>query len=253
MFSQPGAWIAILCLILSAIGWYRSGDLIRHEAPIIAGILVYFGIGTLDIVIALSEWSPRAEVTAQVWNVVGAGVVAYFLGGWAGRRRNAEPRSAQTDESARAERISRLFSRVGWLGIAVLLYVTRAPLLTGANRESSSGYLTNLALIIVPAFLLRFAARRGRLNRLDYGLLCLAAFLLLVTGYRTYTLVLGLSVGALMLLDASSRRQRYKIVAATAALGLTVGVAFGYWRFTREANESGRSWSASWSGRTIRT
>jgi uncharacterized membrane protein len=173
--------------------------------------------------------------------VVGAGALAYVLGAWVGRQVKGDTRPPVTDADAsnRAGHASRLFSRLGWLGIVILLYVTRAPLLTGANRESSSGYLTNLALIIVPAFLLRFAARRGGLGRRDYGLLCLAAVLLLVTGYRTYTLVLGLSVGALLLLDATSRRQRIRIVAATAALGLTVGVAFGYWRFTREANDSG--------------
>jgi hypothetical protein len=239
VLSQPGAWVAMICLVIAAIGWYRSGDPIRHETPIIAGILVYFGIGTLDIVLALSEWSPRYSVTSRVWSIVGAGVLAYLIGGWLGRRRPTALPDAQPGETERAEQSGRVLSRIGWVGIALLLYITRAPLLTGANRESSSGYLTNLALIIIPAFLLRFAARRGRLTRTDYGLLGLAAFLLLVTGYRTYTLVLGLSAGTLLLLDAASRRQRLRIAGAILALGMTVGVGFGYWRFTREGNESG--------------
>jgi hypothetical protein len=60
-----------------------------------------------------------------------------------------------------------------------------------------------------------------------------------MTGYRTYTLLLLLSVAVLRYVEVPSRRHRLLIVGLGLGLALVVGVGFGYWRFLREGNESG--------------
>lgn len=220
--------------------WVRDRQLLRHDAIVLTGILLYFFLGTLDIPLFSSDWSPRLAVTQRVWLVVAVGVWGYLLGAGLGRAYAARHRNPREIPGQRLVTDSRGIEIVGWMGLVVLLAVYRAPALTGANREVESGYLTTIALLLVPAYLLRLAATRGVISRWVWARIFVAALGLLLSGYRSYALVLLLGLGVVWILQPRSALQRVRAAVLGAVILLSVGVGFGYWRFQREDNESGR-------------
>ncbi|HKE91587.1 MAG TPA: hypothetical protein VKB45_14740 [Gemmatimonadales bacterium] len=223
----------------SLVGWARSRAVVRHEAIILVGVLVYFFIGTIDLIGDTSEWSPRAQVTDRVWELVAVGVWGYLAGAWAGRMRGRFVRARPHVTVDRLIADCRKLEVVGWLGLSVLLLIYRAPALTGANREVQSGYLTSLADLLLPAYLLRFAAARAAPARGVWVGAALAGVALLVTGYRSYTLVLWFGLLVVWLVQPRSVVERVKALMIGCVLMLTVGVGYGYVRFLREGTESG--------------
>jgi hypothetical protein len=238
--AEAGRWLACAACAVALIGWWRARTVLRHDALILLGILLYFWIGTLDLVLFSEDWSPRVQVTQRVWTVVAIGVWGYLAGAWLGRRRR-EPRDARREvPRSRLLTDARTLEILGWVGLATLLLVYRAPALTGANREVESGYITSVAQLLIPAYLLRFAADRAAVSRWVWVRAIVAGGGLLASGYRTYTLVLLLGVLVVWAIQPRSIAQRVRAAVVGGLLLLVVGVGFGYWRFLREGNESGQ-------------
>ncbi len=220
--------------------WVRARALLRHEALVSLGILVYFVLGTLNIELFSDDWSPRLSVTQRVWLVVAIGVWGYLLGAWVGR---FQARRALRARDASPERLTtdgrRLFL-VGWIGLIALLVLYRAPALTGGGREEQSGYVTAIAQLLIPAYLLILAASRARVGWRVWCGAFLAGLGLLASGYRTYTLVLLFSMALVWFIQPRTAFERLRASLLCVGLFLTIGVGFGYWRFLREGNESGQ-------------
>jgi len=233
-------WLAVAACAVAVVGWARSRSILRHDAIILTGILVYFLVGTLDLIAGTGEWSPRVEVTQRVWQVVALGAWGYLVGAWLGRshsRRRGERGTVAPVDRLVAD--SRKLEVVGWLGLALLLLIYRAPALTGSNREIESGYLTSISQLLLPAYFIRFAAQRSAPPRAVWARAVLAGLGLLVSGYRSYTLVLWFGILLLWFIQPRSTLQRIRAMGLGGALMLTVGIGFGYLRFLREGTESG--------------
>lgn len=234
-----------LIAIAAVAAWMRSRDALRHDAIVLSAIAVYFGIGTIDVDFPLAEtWSPRLAIPAEVWSVVFTGALGYFIGSLVGRvhaRRRRSPTQDGNRLHATALHDGRVLSVIGAIGIVGLLVLYGSPVLSGGDREGTSGYLVTVAMLIVPGMLLAVAGKRHDVFSARKWLSVVAASLgLLLTGYRTYTLMLVLSVAILYFVQPTSRRQRVTLVALGLVAALVVGVGFGYWRFLSEGNESGR-------------
>jgi Putative O-antigen polymerase len=223
-------WLSFIACAWALYQWVRTREVLRHEALILVGVSVYFSLGTLNLLL----------FTQRVWLVVAVGVWGYFLGGWAGRRSARRDRDGDAVGPNRLLTDGRVLEVIGWFGLALLLLLYRAPGLTGANREAESAYLTSLAQLVIPAYLLQVAARRGGIPTSLWVRATVTGLGLLVSGYRSYTLVLWLSLLVFWLIQPRQALQRVKAVLLAGFLALTVGVGFGYWRFLREGNESGQ-------------
>jgi len=233
-------WLALAACCIACLGWARSRTLLRHEAIILCAVLVYFFIGTLDLIVDSGEWSPRVDVTQRVWQVVALGTWGYLIGAWLGRWRGR--RIGERAGTAPARRLvadSLKLEVVGWVGLALLLIIYRAPALTGSDREIESGYLTSVAQLLLAAYLVRFAAERAAPPRGVWLRAVLAGLGLLVSGYRSYTLVLWLGLLVLWFVQPRSVWQRVRALALGSGVLLTVGIGFGYLRFLREGTDSG--------------
>lgn len=238
MNMASGLVVAIVVVLVALRNWWVSGRSLRHDGVILTAILLYFSVGTVSLAVVPAGWSPRYVVNPRVWNVVAFGVVAYLIGAIVGRRIRVRPLA---DEPARERTLMRAASTLmatGFVGLVALTIASRAPLITGAEREGASGYLTAWALLTVPGVLLRFAARTAAWTRRDYALLAASAMGLLLTEYRTYALLLGLAVAVLGFLATKSRRRRWGIVLGGGMLAVLLGAIFGYVRFVRQADEA---------------
>jgi len=233
MLAAAGCLVALL-------QWARARALLRHDALVSLGILAYFLLGTLDIELFSADWSPRLNVTQRVWMVVAIGIWGYLLGAWVGRAHARRAPSARDGPSERLVADSRLLEVVGWVGLVALLVVYSAPALSGANREEQSGYVTTVAQLLIPAYLLRLAASRALVPRGVWVRACLAGLGLLASGHRTYILVLMLGLAIVWFVQQRTVLQRVRAAVLCLALFLAIGIGFGYWRFLREGNESGR-------------
>jgi hypothetical protein len=224
---------------VALLAWMRSREMLRHEAIVLTAICLYFGVGTIDIPMPiLDEWSPRIAIPPEVWSVAGIGSVSYLISAMFARRL-ARRKAVVFSQSSAAEQRSRILRLVGWAGLGILLVLYGAPALTGADRERSSGYLVTIAMLTVPGILLSVARWPARAALNDLASVALTASLFLLTGYRTYSLLLLLSVAVLRYVQVPSPRRRALIVGVGLGAALVVGVGFGYWRFLREGNESG--------------
>ena len=238
-----GQLVCGLAALAALVAWARSPRALRHEGVVLPAILIYFSIGMLDFDMPLLDvWSPRLYIPPAVWNVVGVGSLAYLAGAWVGRWRAAAPatESGAPAESARAmDRLGTVLLRIGWFGLGALLLLFGSPLLTGADREHSSAYLVTLAMMVVPGGLLRVAAWGERVPWRTWVPVLASIVALLLTGYRTYTLLFALAVMVLRLVRPRPWRQRAILVAGGLVVAIAVGAAFGYWRFLRDGNASG--------------
>jgi len=238
VFTTPASYVVLGTFLLALLGWHRGKELLRHDALLLGGILVYFGIGTVDLHLTPYEWSPRFVIPAAVWTVVAWGSVGYLVGAWVARHRPMESGRGNVDgddgEAVRAR--GRALRIIGWISLAILLATSGAPAVSGANRERISAYWTALALLVVPGTLLTLATTAIRPRRWGWAPPALAVVAWLGTGYRTNALLLGLSVCVLRFLELRSPRARLATVAAALAIVLALGVGFGYWRTLRHAD-----------------
>ena len=224
---------------VALLAWIRSREVLRHEAIILTAVCLYFGVGTIDVPMPiLDEWSPRIAIPPEVWSVAGLGSAIYLISAMFTRRLSRRIPVVLSQSSA-VEQPSRILRLVGWAGLGMLLLLYGAPTLTGADRERSSGYLVTIAMLAVPGILLSAARWPARLALSNLASVALTAALFLLTGYRTYSLLLLLSVAVLRYVEVPSPRRRALIVGVGLGAALVVGVGFGYWRFLREGNESG--------------
>jgi hypothetical protein len=175
-----------------------------------------------------------------VWTVVAIGIWGYLLGAWVGRIHARRTPNASDAPPIRLVADSQLLEVIGWVGLVALLVIYRAPALTGANREDQSGYVTTVAQLLIPAYLLRLAATRALVPRGVWIRAALAGLALLASGYRTYTLVLILSLAIVWFIQPRTVLQRARAAVLCIAVFFTIGIGFGYWRFLREGDESGR-------------
>jgi uncharacterized membrane protein len=234
MTPLVGTWLAAIAALAALVSWRRSTDVLRQDAVILPAIFLYFLIGTLDVNVVPTEWSPRFYVNPEVWVIVGLGAIAYLIGSKVGRRPRAGTWQRDPGPSPQgSRRAGKILTIIGWVALVLLLLTSRAPLITGADREAASGYLTAPSLLLVPGVLLLLAARAGRWQRREWLTLVTAAAALLLTNYRSYTLILGLAAGTLYFLDASSARQRRRVVLFGLPLAIICGVMFGYIRLAR--------------------
>lgn len=240
MSTQLVRLLAVAGSCVAVWQWVRARTLLRHDALVSVGILIYFLLGTLNIELFSADWSPRLSVTQRVWVVVAIGIWGYLLGAWLGRAHARRGSSTRDGPPLRLIADSHLLEIVGWAGLVALLVIYRAPALTGANREEQNGYVTAVAQLLIPAYLLRLAAARAVAPRGVWIRAGLAGLGLLASGYRTYALVLMLGLAMVWFVQPRTVLQRLRAGLLCLALFLTIGIGFGYWRFLREGNESGR-------------